>query len=225
MTLPGLAAVMHEAAVILGEPTDLPGTVARITCTAREVVPGVEQASISIRHQDGTLETLAPTDPIAVEADLVQHELAEGPCFDAAPGELITYAADLADEPRWPTYGPKAAALGFHSQMAARLYDEPRARAGLNLYAVEPGALDGSRAYAEAFACVARVALIQARGRHTIAGALQTREVIGKAVGMVMERYNISDDLAFTYLVRRSQTSNTKLRDVAAEIVATRRMD
>jgi hypothetical protein len=219
MTILGLTDLMHDAAAILGEPVDLAGTLARVTRTARDLVPGVEHASISVRHPDGTLETVAPTDPITVQADLIQHELEEGPCFDAVTDELVTYAADLANEATWPTYGPKAAALGFHAQMAIRLYDASQARAGLNLYAIEHGALEDSLESAVAVASLAQVALTQARDRLSLAGALKTREIIGKAIGIVMERYDINDERAFHYLVRRSQTTNVKLRDVAAEIV------
>jgi ANTAR domain len=42
---------------------------------------------------------------------------------------------------------------------------------------------------------------------------------IGKAVGILMERYRLDSDRAFQLLVRTSQDSNTKLRDVAAGII------
>ena len=218
MAIPVLAGLMHDVATILGEPVDLSETLARVTRTARDLVPGVDYASISVRRPDGTLETLVPTDLVTVQADLVQHELEEGPCYDAVTDKTLTYALDLANEPRWPTYGPKAAALGVSSQLAVRLYDQAGTRAGLNLYAITAGALDGSLESAEALGCLAQVALIHARDRETLAEALHTRETIGKAVGIVMERYDVSGERAFSYLVRRSQTSNVKLRDIAAEI-------
>jgi AmiR/NasT family two-component response regulator len=49
--------------------------------------------------------------------------------------------------------------------------------------------------------------------------ALQTRELIGQGIGIVMERYGLRADRAFDYLSRVSQSSNTKLRDVAADLV------
>jgi ANTAR domain len=220
MTLGGLAGVLQDAADTLAEPVGLAEALNRVTRAAAQLVPGAAQASISVRHRDGRLETVAPTDPSTVAADLVQHELQEGPCFDAVTDQLLTYSADLAREARWPTYGPKAAALGFHAQLAVGLYEARGDRAALNIYAVEPGALDGSQDSAYLIACLAKVALSHARSRESMTAALQTRGQIGKAVGITMERYDLNDVQAFQYLVRCSQDSNIKLRDIAAEIVA-----
>jgi AmiR/NasT family two-component response regulator len=49
---------------------------------------------------------------------------------------------------------------------------------------------------------------------------LQTRTVIGEAVGLLMGRYDLSAEDAFEELVRRSSHSNRKVRVLAAEIVA-----
>ena len=49
--------------------------------------------------------------------------------------------------------------------------------------------------------------------------ALSTRKVIGQAIGVIRERYGVGEDRAFQYLVRAASTSNTKLRDVALELV------
>jgi AmiR/NasT family two-component response regulator len=43
--------------------------------------------------------------------------------------------------------------------------------------------------------------------------------VIGQAIGLVMARYRINEERAFQFLVRASSTSNTKLRDIAREVV------
>jgi hypothetical protein len=199
---------------------DLPETLDRITAAAREVVPGVDQASISIRHPDGRLQTVAPTDLVVIDADEVQHELKEGPCYDVVTGDVLTYSRDLAEDERWPNYGPKAAALGLGSQLALRLLDGDGARSGLNLYAVRPGAFDEAQEAAALFAAHARVAMAQAQGRQTLIAALTSRDTVGKAIGITMERYRITDEQAFQMLVRVSQTNNVKLRDIAADIVA-----
>ena len=54
--------------------------------------------------------------------------------------------------------------------------------------------------------------------------AIETRTVIGQAIGIVMERYDLDEDRAFSVLRRISSHENTKLRDVAAQLVATRRL-
>jgi AmiR/NasT family two-component response regulator len=52
--------------------------------------------------------------------------------------------------------------------------------------------------------------------------ALTTRKVTGQALGMLMGRYDLSEDRAFAVLVRISQDNNVKLRDVAHHVVTTR---
>ncbi len=50
--------------------------------------------------------------------------------------------------------------------------------------------------------------------------ALETRDIIGQAKGILMARQQIDADAAFDVLRRASQRSNTKLRDVASDLVA-----
>jgi AmiR/NasT family two-component response regulator len=54
--------------------------------------------------------------------------------------------------------------------------------------------------------------------------ALETRTVIGQAVGMLMERFDIGKDEAFAFLVRCSSHENRKLHDIATQIVETREL-
>lgn len=48
---------------------------------------------------------------------------------------------------------------------------------------------------------------------------MRTRQHIGIAVGIVMQRYGLDQDRAFQYLARVSQSSNIKLREVAEEVI------
>lgn len=49
--------------------------------------------------------------------------------------------------------------------------------------------------------------------------ALQSREMIGQAIGILMEQQRIDDREAFETLKKASQHSNMKLRDIAAQVV------
>ncbi len=51
--------------------------------------------------------------------------------------------------------------------------------------------------------------------------AVGTRQLIGQAQGILMERLKLTDDRAFALLVRASQDTNRKLVDIAAELVRT----
>jgi hypothetical protein len=215
-----VAEVMSEVAAALQSPMDLDETLQLITRSAADTIPGIVEASISITTKDRLIQTLAPTGPLVTRADHLQYELGEGPCLDAALDDPIVAVNDLAADPRWPDFGPKAAALGFGSQVAFQFRAEPHVRGALNLYALEPNSIDqDSVQLGSMFAGQIAVAMGWARQDQTMTEALATRNVIGQAVGIVMERYQLDSDRAFAFLVRLSQTRNTKLRTVATALV------
>lgn len=212
--------VMADVAASLSEPGNLADTLARISNTARDTVPGADFASITVRHKDGRLETLTTTDPVILQADAIQYELRQGPCYDAVTNSEMVYCADLGADTQWPDYSPRAHQLGLCSQVAVRLSDSHGTYTGLNLYSTEPDAFGADPMdVARLFSSHARVALGFARELDTLKGAVGTRQVIGEAMGIVMERYALTEERAFEFLIRMSQTSNVKLRDVAKGIV------
>jgi hypothetical protein len=215
-----VADAMAEVAAALRAPMDLDETLKLITRSASDTIPGVIEASISVTTREGRIETLAPTGPLVIRADHLQYELHEGPCMDAALEQPIVVVGDLATDPRWPDFGPKAATLGFGSQVAFQFRAEPHTRGALNLYAQEVDAIDQDAVHlGSMFASQVAVAMGWARQDETLNEALATRNVIGQAVGIVMERYRLDSDRAFAFLVRLSQTGNTKLRVVATALV------
>ena len=191
-----------------------------LTRAARDAIPGTDYASINVVREDGSVETLAPTDPIVVTIDQLQAELGEGPCFDAATNEAMFVAEDLAHDQRWLSWGPKAAALGIAAQMGVDLQHPGSGRAALNLYARRTWPFADSAETAELFASHAALALGYARATDRLQAALGSRKTIGQALGILMERYQIGEDRAFRFLVRVSQNSDVKVREVAADLVA-----
>lgn len=222
MEMQELIAVINEVATSLLVPIDLQVTLDRITRSATEAIPGIDYASISVTSKTGRIETLAPTHRVAIQADQLQYELREGPCYAAVTGVPVVQVDDLASDLRWPAYGPKAAAsFGLGSQLAFQFHAEPHARGALNLYATRAHEIDtDSRQLGMMFARLVAVALGWARHDETLSEALRSRQLIGQAVGIVMERYRLDPDRAFAFLVRVSQTGNIKLREVAAGIIA-----
>jgi GAF domain-containing protein len=212
---------MADLARAMQQPEDVGLSLQALTACATDTIEGADYASITVRHRDGRLETLAPTDPIARRVDLLQFELSEGHCYDAVETSSVTLSEDLAREARWPSYGPEAAALGLRSQLGIRLASDDGWRAALNLYARRPGAFGSETiSLAEMFADQAAAAMGFVRTVHTVNAALLLRETIGQAVGIVMERYAMGPDRSFAFLVRTAQTSNTKIQDVARQIIA-----
>ncbi len=213
--------LLDSVAASLSEAGDISETLSRITLAARDNVPGAHHVSISVRHADGRLETVAPTDQLASQLDELQYDLREGPCYDAVTDEEITYCADLANDSRWSEYGPRASALGVCSQLAIRLTERKESYTGLNLYSRDVHGFDDAPPVALLFSSHAKVALGYAQELGNLNAAVTNRQVIGQAVGIIIERYGLNEERAFEFLIRVSQTSNTKLRDVAADIVKT----
>jgi len=197
-------------------------TLERITASATELVEGCDAAGILILH--GTqVESLAPTDPFVTDSDVLQQEMGEGPCFDAArtaQGDRVFRIADLTTEhQRWPAYAPRAAALGVGSMMGFLLFTDDEDLGALNLYSRKPGAFTSdSETAGWLLASHAAVALSSARTHAQMEQAVATRHVIGEAMGIIMGTHHLTEEEAFDVLRRYSQESNTKLRDVARRV-------
>ncbi len=201
-------------------PGDLDHTLSRITAAAVEALPETDCASITILHADGRLETVAPTNDVLWGVDAAQYELREGPCYQAAADAMHVASPDLARDERFPRYAVSAVAAGFRAQAGIRLFDAPKSRGALNLYAENVGAFSDLGALGELFRHQAAMAIDYAREIQNLREAVQTRTMIGTAVGIVMERYHLTDDRAFAFLTRLSQDGNIKLREIARRLIA-----
>jgi hypothetical protein len=200
-------------------PADLDRTLANITAAAVEALPDVEYASITIKHADDRLETVAPTDDLICELDAAQYEFHEGPCYEAATKTVHVSSPDLVVESRWPRYAPVAVNAGIAAQAALRLFDAADSSGALNLYSKRPGAFEDLNGLDELFTDHAATAIEYAREISQLKQAVETRTVIGRAVGIIMHKYGLDDARAFAFLARMSSTSNTKLRQVADEVI------
>jgi len=190
-----------------------------LAASAVSNIPGVDFVSITVRAKDQPLRTVAATDPRAEQADSLQYELREGPCYAAVTYDRFVLVNDLAAAVEFPRYGPRAVDLGVGAQAGIQLLREGE-RAGLNLYARTAGAFDGSTVqFAELFATQAGALLGYAEQVEQLSEALHTRTDIGTAIGILMERYGIDRRRAFAFLVRNSQTRNIKVRILALQVI------
>ena len=184
-------------------------------------MPGIDAVSVSEAYPDGRLATVVSSGPLAQELDSLQSRLGEGPCVYAAHEDLVVRVGPARSEQRWPAYMAEAVSLGLTAQLGMRIsYDEHHS-AALNLYSTSVDRLaDDIEEQADVFAAYAAMAL----GRRAVEGqlrfAIETRRVIGQAIGIVMTRYQVDDEQAFRYLGRLSSHENVKLRDLAARLVA-----
>jgi GAF domain-containing protein len=215
------ASSLAAAARILVAQRSFEETLDAIAQTARESLPGFEHVGISLVARSGEVETKAATDPLVLELDHAQYDIDEGPCLSALREEPVVVVPDIRHEQRWPRYLPSALKAGLRSQMAVRLFLEQEGTlGGLNLYSTSRDRIDpGTEDLATSFASHAAIALHQARELANLHDALASRKLIGQAIGIVMERYQMNEERAFAFLVRASSHSNVKLRDIAQELV------
>lgn len=213
------------AAELFSSPT-VQGTLQRIVDLAASTVEGCHAAGVFV-VDGGVASTAAASGPTARELDQLQVDAGEGPSLDAAVGGSTVYATDLLGDDRWPAFGPMAVEAGVRSVLAHPLGGDRLS--ALNLYGQLPAAFGATvGAPGHLFATLASLALgsavrcaagIEQAGQ--LAKALRTREVIGQAQGILMERERITAAQAFDALRRASQQLNIKLSDVARDLVDT----
>ena len=215
------------AEALLSDPSARAETLDRFVTLATEMVTGCRAAGVLLIEQDDAI-TVASTDPLVVSLHALQRDAQEGPCLDAARSQRSHYATDLASDHQWPAFAPRAVALGVRSVLAYPIVNAGRVSA-LNLYADLPeafGAADRARGLLLTFVAGLAIGAAEDHERagereENLRAALRTREVIGQAQGILMERERITSDQAFALLRDSSQHLNVKLREVAETLVET----
>ncbi|MBB3676066.1 GAF and ANTAR domain-containing protein [Modestobacter versicolor] len=199
---------------------------------AKQVLPGGPEASISM-VVNGRPSTPSSTAQLALELDESQYTRGYGPCLTAASSGAEVEIADTSTETRWADYCRVAAERGNGSSLSVPLSVEGRVVGALNLYATEAHAFDdAARATARRFAPYAAVAASNVYAyQHArdladnLRVALESRALIDQAKGILMERHRLDADEAFRALASVSMRTNTKVRDVAEELIATGAID
>lgn len=192
---------------------------------AVELVEACDHAALSL-VSSGRLQGIAASDGVARRADLLQHELGEGPCLDAVRTRVDVQSEDLEHEARWPGWCVGAVdELGLRATLSLPLSDDHRTYGSLDLYSGHartwsPRAVETAEVLATHLALALADGLqIEHRGR-----AMLARTIIGQAQGIVMERYGVSEAAAYATLLRISQQDHVKLGTVAADLVRTGRL-
>jgi GAF domain-containing protein len=130
---------------------------------------------------------------------------------------------DFREEQRWPQYSAALVEIGVLSGLSFKLYSSDRTAGALNLFAFKPNAFDAeAETIGAVLAAHAAAAILASRQEQQLESALSTRDRIGQAKGIIMERYGVDDLRAFDLLRRLSQDSNTKLIDIAQQVIDTR---
>jgi GAF domain-containing protein len=215
-----IAALLGDFALQMQAEPSSEATLHTIVRAAVDLLPGISWSGISlVRGKKVTSE--APSDEVARRLDQLQSELGEGPAFSALRDRRTIDIPDLRAEERWPKFVAAATGMGVHCLLSFRLFIKDGALGALNLYGPRPNTFDDeSVAVGEILSQHAAVALADASMEEQLRAAIETRDVIGQAKGILMHRDHLTGLQAFATLTRASQETNIKLVDVARFLVA-----
>lgn len=218
---PGVARRLSELSRELQADLTYETLLKHIVTAATTEVPGAQYAGIML-VTGREIATPAVSADLVFRVDRMQSEAGEGPCLDAARHHATVRCDDMRAESRWPRFTRKAADLGILSMLSFQLFVQDDTFGALNLYSHSPGAFGpGSESDGILLASHAALAMTAARTQAGLLTALDRRDLVGQAKGILMERYKITGVEAFGLLVASSQAVNRKLRDVADHLVAT----
>ena len=205
----------------LGE-SDLQAVLGRVAELARQTLPGVVGASVTLVESDRAF-TAAFAGQLALDLDETQYQEGFGPCLEVAQSAGTVTVPDMAAETRWPAFARQALAAGVHSSLSVALPLQEAVLGALNIYATQPAIFDRDAIeLARTFAGYAAVAIANARLyqlAEDMRRAMETRAVIEQAKGILVAQQHCTPEQAFELLTRLSQSTHRKLRDCAADLV------
>src|SRR6476469_8822990 len=224
--LDGVEAVHLRIAEIVqelyGRPdTDSDTVVAELAEHAAVEIPGAQYAGVTVTRNAKHIDTPAATHKWPILLDEIQQLHREGPRRTAAWEEKPIHVPDLETDDRFPLYRRDALEqTPIRSVMAFQMFIAGETVGALNVFAEEPRAFgQASRDIGLIFAAHSSVAWNSARRDEQFRRALASRDTIGQAKGMIMERYGVDAVQAFEVLRKLSQDSNVALVQVAADLV------
>jgi GAF domain-containing protein len=218
-----LALRMAELARVVASPKSLDDVLAGVTHTAKELIPGVDTAGILLIAKGGAFESLATVSEVPKKLDALQMEFDEGPCRQAALEDVVIRTDDFREETRWPKYSPACVEVGVLSGLSFKLYTADRTAGALNLFGFQPRVWDTeAETIGSVLAAHAAAAVLASRENQHLQSALSSRDRIGQAKGIIMERFKVDDVQAFEMLKQLSQESNTRLVEIARRVIDSR---
>ena len=222
-----LAGVAASAAGLLLTEKTVSETLELITAAAKLCFPDALGAGVTLIGNNARKTSMAASDAVVEEADSLQYEMSEGPCLTAwATGETVA-VDDIAADNRWPRWSRAVARLDVASSLSAPLKSSGESFGAVKVYASKPGTFDkNSRRILELLAAQASVLLEHAqtaegarRLSEDLQFALRSRDLIGMAKGLIMERRGVPEERAMQILIQRAAADRSTLHRTAAGLV------
>ena len=190
-----------------------------------------DAAGIMLVDSQRNLQVVACSHEDAEMMELLQLQADQGPCVECLRTGAPVSVPDLADAAsRWPVFVAAVAARGaYRSVHALPLRLRGEAIGTMNLFHRQPGALpDADLEVGQALADVATIGILQERAirrgevlTEQLQTALNHRVIIEQAKGVLAQRGDLSMNDAFDRLRRYARNHNTRLSEIARQVVET----
>lgn len=222
-----VARVLIEMGGVLHSEQTVDHILQLVTELAQRTVRSACAVSVTLGGENGPFTPNA-SEAVARTLDDVQYGAGRGPCVEAMSKRRVVNAPlDGSDVP-WPEFLAAANEHEVGSILSLPLAVKDRSLGALNIYSADTRPFDRTEettasllAQQAATVLANAVAFADATSlNHQLLDALATRDLIGQAKGILMAREGCDARAAFDMLRRASQRTNRKLRDVAADLVA-----
>lgn len=202
--------------------------VQRLAMAIKDSVPGTIGAGVSVLDSQGRRTSHGATDRVVEEADALQYELGEGPCLTAWAAEESILVEDVRTDDRWPRWSAAVQGLPIRSVVSAALVADKESVGALKVYAVLPSAYTPATVrLLEQFAAPAATLLshIQASElpQHIsddLHAALESRDMVNRACGILMQRHGVGHERALEELMRRARRRRMSLAEASRQVIA-----
>lgn len=207
----------------------LPAKLETVVAIVKRTMPNCDAAGISLLI-DGEPTSVAVSDRLAVEIDLVQYQTGEGPCLAALSDSAVIRIDVLERESRFVRFAPGALDREIHSVLSIPLSANGRTVGALNLYsrtadAFDAGSEEAVRSIAEYAAETISTSPLYAYSLDMVEGlveTMETRAVVAQATGVIMAGEQTTSDAALDRLRDLALHSGASMRTVAEWVLEER---
>ncbi|MFE7629942.1 GAF and ANTAR domain-containing protein [Kocuria sp. NPDC057446] len=227
LSAPELTTVLTRLHGMLLESAAATAAVAQLAEVARDLIPMATGAGVTLVDQHGQPRSTAATDPAVEALDRLQYELGEGPCLAAWDTVSLQRVDDTTTETRWPMWAKAAVATGLGSVLSTPLVFQGREVGAVKVYAGEPHAFTEHEEHLLGLLAGAAATLLgaaQDRGAldrlsTSLESTLADRQTIQLAVGMLMERHQLTRAEAHARLQAETHRRGIPAVFIAARVV------
>lgn len=224
---PELTAVLAQMGAVVLSAETIDTTIELVTTLVARTIPGTSGAGVTLVDARGKRSTAA-SDPLVEQADALQYQFDSGPCLTAWRDQVRIRVDDTDSETRWPQWTAAVAGLHVWAVLSVPLLTVGAAIGAIKVYSAQPNVYDPrAEQLLELFARQAAILLANTqtlsdarRLSAELTQALNNRDIIGQAKGVLIARGAADDRAAFQMLAAASQRTNTKVHEVARQLVA-----